>query len=197
MGTDRYRRWDQTSSSGDEIADSSLVHALTTLSSHLSHLANTLPQLSTIKLYRQIIHHLSNHIAQRGVYAGWSKFTQFGGRAFQAEVEDFIQASVQALSSPSSSETQPQGDSHHGIPREIVESPWTDLRAMAKVLALPNDTQSDTDDQKDGKAVTFAQAMAAAWSDGESLDVFYERMGIELDRAHLHAVLRRRVECWR
>lgn len=74
---------------------------------------------------------------------------------------------------------------------------------MAKVLALPNDTESDPDtDAKgngngSGKGVTFAQGMAAAWSDGESLDVFYDRLGIELDRAQLHAVLRRRVECWR
>ena len=82
------------------------------------------------------------------------------------------------------------------IPREIIESPWIDLRAMAKVLALPNDTEEDGSGGG-AKGVTFAQAMAAAWSDGESLDVFYERMGIELDRAQLHAVLRRRIECWR
>lgn len=181
------------------MADASLVNALTTLSTNLAHLAATLPQLTTIRLYRQIIHHLSNHIAQRGVYSGWSKFTQYGGRAFQSEVEDFVQASTQALLSPatdsSGSGTSPAND----IPREIIESPWTDLRAMAKVLALPNDTESSQsgDGDKGGVSVTFAQAMAAAWSDGESLDVFYDRMGMEMDRAQLHAVLRRRMECWR
>lgn len=166
------------------------MNALTTLSSNLSHLAGTLPQLSTIRLYRQIVHHISNHIAQRGVYSGWSKFTQFGGKAFQSEVEDYIHASTQALTSTPTSSTGSQ-DHQYGIPPAIIESPWIDLKAMGKILALPNDTDGDT------KGVTFAQAMAAAWSDGESLEVFYERMGIELDRALLHAVLRRRVECWR
>lgn len=156
----------------------------------MSHLASNLPQLSTIRLYRLIIHHLSNHIAQRGVYSGWSKFTQFGGRSFQSEVEDFVQASLQSLSPADTTLTHGSG-----IPREIIESPWTDLRAMAKVLALPNDTESEAEGGP--KGVTFAQGMAAAWSDGESLDVFYDRLGIGLDRAQLHAILRRRVECWR
>lgn len=100
---------------------------------------------------------------------------------------DFVHASTEAFASASVSVTAPVGE----VPRSVVEAPWTDLRAMAKVLALP------TEDADAAGGVTFAQAMAAAWSDGESLGVFYERMGMDMDRAQLHAVLRRRVECWR
>ena len=110
-----------------------------------------------------------------------------------------MQASTQALISPATDSSGSGTSPTYAIPREIIESPWTDLRAMAKVLALPNDTESSQSGDGDtgGVSVTFAQAMAAAWSDGESLDVFYDRMGMEMDRAQLHAVLRRRMECWR
>lgn len=180
VSTDRGRRWDQSSDNTEETPnDTSLVNALTTLSSDLAHLASCLQPLQTIRVYRRIITHLTNHIAQRAVYSGWSKFTMAGGKAFQHEISDFLQSSIDALSPA-------------GIPPPVIEAPWDQLVSIGKVLSLPNDTES-----RDEVAATFAQAMAAAWSDGESLDLFYQRLGIEMDRAQLHAVLRRRVECWR
>lgn len=157
------------------------MHALTTLSTDLSYLSSNLSPLQAIRVYRRTIAHLTNHIAQRGVYSGWSKFTVHGGKSFQTEIADFIQACSEAFTPAE-------------IPRNVIEAPWQGLVAMGKVLALPTDVEGP---QSDREGVTFAQAMAAAWSDGESLDVFYKRMGLEMDRAQLHAVLRRRVECWR
>ena len=76
--------------------DPNLVQALTTYSSLLFSLT-VLPPTLTSKIYRRIVSHLSNHIVQRVVYAGWSKFSPQGGKDFSDEVKDWIETSSTAV----------------------------------------------------------------------------------------------------
>ena len=167
-----HRRWDQAASE-DREPDASLLNGITALSTHLGELAQTLPILTTSRLYRRIVSHVSNHIQQRAVYAGWSKFSAVGGKDFADEITDWRQASASAL---------PKGMS--------VDAPWTRLVDISRVLSLPTASRD---------LPTFSQAMAAAWSDGqEALQAFTQRLGlVDLNRADLQGVLRRRIECWR
>lgn len=168
----RFRRWDQATFD-DKVTGPSLLTAITTLSTHLTELSQTLPNLTTSRLYRRIVLHLSNHIQQRAVFAGWSKFSAAGGREFANEITDWRQACAASL------------------PEEIVvDAPWTRLSDIARLLSLPSET---------GDGATFSQAMAAAWSDGEdTLRTFVERVGwVDVSRSDLQGWLRRRVECWR
>ena len=162
------RRWDQTTTD-DRGTDASLLTAITTFSTHLTDLNHTLPLLTTSRLYRRIVLHISNHIQQRAVYAGWSRFTAIGGRDFADEAADWRQASSSSL---------PENI--------IVNSPWTRLSDIGRILSLPSDA-------------TFSLAMAAAWSDSEeSLQNLNERIGlVDVGRNELQGILRRRIECWR
>ena len=164
-------RWDPTTPN-DREPDASLLNAMTSFSTQLVELKQTLPNLVTSRLYRRVVLHLSNHIQNRAVYSGWSKFTAIGGREFANEVNDWRQVSSST------------------IPDSMVSvGPWTRLCDISRVLSLPGD----------GDDVTFSQAMAAAWSDGdESLRSISERIGlVDLTRIELQGVLRRRIECWR
>ena len=156
------RRWDES-----QEPDPSYLSSLATYSSHLSTLA-ILPTVPTLRVYKRLVDHLSNHIQQRAVYAGWSKFNAEGGHDFIEEIRDWV----------STSETA-------SIPKSAVKAPWTRLCDIAQVLSL-----------NDGE-VTFAQAMAAAWSGEESFDLFVKRLGIKMGRGDLQGVLKRRVDCWR
>jgi hypothetical protein len=160
------------------------MHALTTFSSHLAHLASTLPTLVLSRIYRRVVSHISNHIQQRAVYSGWSKFTATGGTDLASEVEDWRQTSASAITA---------GVGGAGID---PDAPWRRLVAISRILAIPSE-RSDA-------GVTFSQAMAAAWSDSEDgLETFWERLGVgreggaEMTRLELQGVLRRRGDCWR
>ena len=167
-----HSRWDRTE--GDSVPDASLLHALTTYSSHLSTLA-LVPEISRSRIYRKIAHHLTNHISQRAVYAGWSKFTVLGGQDFNQEIADWINTSMKL--------DLPGGEA-------AVKVPWKGLEDAGRVLSLPEDAEGDQ--------VTFGQAMAVAWTDGdEAWRVWTERTGWGGDREALKAVLRRRLDCWR
>lgn len=185
------RRWDVATSeapwSSDtpdidipEHREAALVGALTTFSTLVSAFTADLPPAATARVYRRVATHLANHITQRAVFAGWSKFTAKGGKALQGEIDDWRSAASTALSA---------------APSVAVDAPWTKLAAMANVLALPTENQTgvSTLDQP-----TFAQAMAAAWGAPSALESLKERAGIkELSGDELQTVLRRRVECWR
>jgi hypothetical protein len=66
-------------------------------------------------------------------------------------------------------------------------------------LSTEDHEQRKREGEKHEGTPTFAQAMAAGWSDGgESLRMFLERAGVDgMGRQELQGVLRRRVECWR
>jgi len=165
------RRWDRTE--GDQAPDTSFLHALTTLSSHLSTLS-LMPPIAKSRVYRRIVSHLTNHISQRAVYAGWSRFSQVGGQDFASEVKDWINTSKE-LDLPGTAG---------------AEAPWRTLREAGTILSLPNDAEEDEP--------TFGQAMAVAWSDSEeSLKRWRERTGMSMGREEMKALLRRRAECWR
>jgi hypothetical protein len=174
------RRWDRAATGEETIEPStSLVNSLTTLSSHLSTLYSTLPPLATLRVYRRVVQHLSNHIQNRAVYSGWSKFSPGGGKDFAEEVDEWIGISKSSLAL--SIDTIPGG-------LAAVEAPWERLRDISRILSLPTD---------EGDGPTFAQAMAAAWSDGEeSYGLFCQRLGVSLDRQDLRGVLKRRLDCW-
>lgn len=147
------------------------------------------------RLYRRIAAHISNHIQQRAVFSGWSRFTATGGQSFAAEIEDWVQASQEAMRTLASND----GSAAAALSAMAVEVPWAHLRDTGKILGLPNgDEPSDAAVSASVSAI-FAQSMAAAWSDGtESLKLFLERVGIEnMEREDLQAILRRRTECWR
>jgi len=182
------RRWD-LGSENDEVGASpndvdrvdapstSLVSALLAFTSLLSTLSRTLSRPTTARIYRRVASHLVNHITQRAVFAGWSKFTALGGRALQHEVDDWRLAAAQGVGE------------EEGI---AVDPPWHKLASMATILALPSEAEAE------GDGVTFAQAMAAAWGAPSALESLKERAGVkDLSVEELQAVLRRRVECWR
>ena len=166
------RRWDR--SEGDSVPDSSLLHALTTYRSHLSTLA-IVPSIPQSRLYRRIANHLVNHISQRAVYAGWSKFSVLGGKDFAAEIQDWINMSREL--------NLPGGE-------VAVTAPWKGLEEVGWVLSLPAELMGDD--------VTFGQAMAVAWSDGEEgWRAWVERTKMRMGREELKGVLKRRADCWR
>ena len=133
------------------------------------------------RIYRLCVSHLSNHIIQRAVYAGWSKFTLIGGADFAQEVQEWIETSSEAL-----------GPAAAGADESAMiaaKAPWKHLTDVGRILTLPTGVS--------GEDVTFEQAMAVAWSDGESYERFCERVDVALGKEELRMILRRRVECWR
>lgn len=170
------RRWDRTE--GEGVPDSSLLHALTTYSSHLSTLS-LVPPLPALRVYRKIVNHLTNHISQRAVYAGWSKFTWLGGKDFADEIKDWINTSLQI--------DLPGGE-------VSARAPWKGLEDVGKMLQLPTEDEAG---EGEGGTATFGQAMAVAWSGGdEGMKVWQDRTGIKMDRQTLRDVLKRRKDCW-
>lgn len=168
------RRWDLgLDGSESEVSDPSLVAGLTSYGSLLGVVGRNLPRASTARVYRRISLHLVNHIAQRAIFAGWSKFTATGGKALAAEVSDWRHAASAAL------------------PNLKTDGAWSRLADMAAVLSLP------TESEKEGDLPTFSQAMAAAWGSSEALESVQARAGVSLDETDMQDVLRRRVECWR
>lgn len=174
------RRWDVGADSSEpEPSDASLVAALTTFTSLLRLAATALPRPALARVYRRISAHLVNHIAQRAVYSGWSKFSVGGGRALAAEVRDWQAAARAAL------------------PQLGRDRAWSRLAEMATILSLPSGSAGGFDGDA-GDTPTFAQAMAAAWGAPAALESLKARAGVsELDQEAMQAVLRRRVECWR
>ncbi|WWD01416.1 hypothetical protein V866_008360 [Kwoniella sp. B9012] len=168
------RKWDRPPSLEPTEPSPHLLAALTTYSSHLRSLTSTLPPIVVSRLYRRIVDHLSNHILQRGVYAGWSKFAEHGGIDLQLEVKEWKEVSSNSLGENSIIS---------------VNAFWRKLDDISSILALPTGEAKDK--------VTFAQAMASAWDGEEGLKVFNERLGVDMGREELQSVLRRRVECWR
>ncbi|CAK9780171.1 hypothetical protein CC85DRAFT_270800 [Cutaneotrichosporon oleaginosum] len=171
------RRWDVGLEDGPDAPDpdtessSSLVSALTSYTSLLRLCAGALPRPALARVYRRITSHLVNHIAQRAVYAGWSKFTAAGGRALASEVGDWRAAARLAL------------------PGTKTDAAWSKLAEMAAVLSLPSGGG--------GESASFAQAMAAAWGAPAALENLTRRIGVEMGAEEMQGLLQRRVECWR
>ncbi|KAJ9116397.1 hypothetical protein QFC22_004839 [Naganishia vaughanmartiniae] len=169
------RRWDTPTSPEETRLDPALVSPLTTFSAQLAHLVRILPPAKSRKLYRSIVSHISNHIMQRAVYAGWSKFTETGGRELLNEVEAWIEASRHGL------------EDSNAI--RFPEFAWSQLHEAARVLALPKDLTPE-------KSMTFSQAMALVF--GDDYNRFTESLGLkEMPQEQAQAVMRRRIECWR
>ncbi|EIW69690.1 hypothetical protein M231_06298 [Tremella mesenterica] len=198
------RRWDPPTSEHHTEPDSSLSSSLTTYTSHLTCL-HLLPPVQTSSIYRRIVNHLVNHISQRAVYAGWSKFTSQGGRDLYTEIEDWVQAGT-CLSHP-----------EEGIPMEMVKAPWNKLMDMAKVLSLPTESEVSSisrerlgsstgvrggeEDQRgrhgakgEEEVMTFENAVDVAWGDEDVFERFKSKVGITIMREEVQGVLKRRVE---
>ncbi|WVQ81558.1 hypothetical protein IAT38_003682 [Cryptococcus sp. DSM 104549] len=184
------RRWDNPPSTEPTIPSAYLLSALTTYTAHLTTITATLPPLVTSRLYRKIVADLSRHIMQRGVYSGWSKFSEMGGRDFQCEVDEWkdVSAGVFNRKAKELSAWEVQ-----------VDAPWKTLSDVSKLLSLPTSFEGVNvkDGDNVGEAPTFAQGMAAAWAAGKGLVAFEERLGVDLGKEEIQAVLRRRMECWR
>lgn len=174
LKTHLQRRWDDGLDGTEvQVSDPSLVAGLTSYGSLLGVVGRDLPRASTARVYRRISLHLVNHIAQRAVFSGWSKFTAAGGRALASEVSDWRHAAATAL------------------PNVKTDGAWSRLADMAAVLSFPAESE------KEGDGATFAQAMAAAWGSPAALDSVQARAGVSFDTEDMQALLRRRVECWR
>ncbi|KAK8869829.1 hypothetical protein IAR55_000397 [Kwoniella newhampshirensis] len=198
------RRWDNPLSSDRVEPSSQLLSALTTYTSHLTLLSSTLPRLVISRIYRKIVLHITNHILQRGVYSGWSKFSERGGRDLGEEVEEWKDISRRVLSNQ-------DVDSGGKIGGTIIidsDRPWKRLQDITKILSLPTSSTSSTSDEDDSTApptrakITFDEAMNVAFIDdksdgGEARKRFLDQLGVELDGPELIGVLRRRVDCWR
>ncbi|KAJ9103304.1 hypothetical protein QFC20_004779 [Naganishia adeliensis] len=169
------RRWDTAQAPEELRLDTALVMPLTTFSAQLAHLARILPPATTRRSYRSIVSHVSNHIMQRAVYAGWSKFSAIGGQELLGEVEAWIEASRHGL----------EGSNVIRFP----EIAWSQLYEAAKVLALPKDVTPE-------KTMTFSQAMALVF--GNEYNRFTESLGLkEMSQDQAQSIMRRRIECWR
>ncbi|ODO11585.1 hypothetical protein I350_00367 [Cryptococcus amylolentus CBS 6273] len=177
------RTWDNPPSTETSEPSPHLIAALTTYTSHLSALLPLLPPIASSRVYRRIVHDLSRHILQRGVYSGWSKFSEQGGRDFQSEVKEWQEATAEAFS-----RYEREGKVGVDIPFQL---PWVKLEQVAVILSLP--TSSSTE----GNVPTFPQAMAAAWANDASAQAFGQRVGVQTDRTELQGLLRRRMECWK
>lgn len=175
------RRWDTTTdpSADDSELPPALLPALLSLSKHLSLLAALLPPPVLTAVYRRVVDHLSNHITQRAVFAGWSKFTADGGADFAREVAGWVNTSTLALG---------------GVVRRPA-APWRRLEDMGRILAL--DDRSSEDDG-DGDVVKWSAVLDALrrkdeagfeglMRDGLSLSVFGNDEALE--------VVKRRVDC--
>jgi hypothetical protein len=152
-----------------------LIGPLTTLSAHLGHLARMMPAGALGRLYRSIVAHITNHIMQRAVYAGWSKFTEYGGEELVSETSAWIEASkLGLLECPS---------------MRRPELPWQPFVETARLLALPTETRED-------EPVAFAQAVAMAFDSqyGRLTELMHIK---ELDQGQAQTVLKRRNDCWR
>ncbi|WWD15898.1 hypothetical protein CI109_100322 [Kwoniella shandongensis] len=186
------RRWDNN----ERVEPSSqLLSSLTTYTSHLTLITSILPRIVVSRIYRKIVQHISNHILQRGVYAGWSKFSQMGGKDLSEEVEEWKDISRRVLGSTSSSSTNIDNGGGGGGLVIDTDVQWRRLEGIAKILALP----SSDEEEGGGGGPTFTQAMGVAWSDSgsEARRSFLNRVGVDIGDEELIAVLRRRVECWR
>lgn len=176
------RRWDgQEAEVVDEALgpDASLLVPLTTLSTQLAHLVRSLPPLAATRVYRDVTAHLSNHIQQRVVHSGWSKFTAAGGKSLSAELDAWVEACEMGL------QGAPAGSLAHR-----AEGPWRTLREMSRILSLPVEPPA-----KDG--LSFVQAMALAFSDDDGAASALKKLELaELDADQMRAVMKRRVE-WR
>lgn len=171
------RRWDTPEDSSADALEwqpgTALVTAMSALSSQLGLLARTLPPKDLSKIYRLTVAHLSNHILQRAVFAGWSKYTATGGLELALEVDAWCEVCIIGL------------DGHVRKP----EAPWRELRDASVILSLPQEPSGD------GRP-SFSQAMALAF--GGDLDRLRERLGIvALEDQKIQAIMRRRIECWR
>ncbi|WWC90049.1 uncharacterized protein L201_004981 [Kwoniella dendrophila CBS 6074] len=172
------RKWDRPPSVEPTDPSSHLLAALTTYSTHLTALSTTLSPITVSRIYRKVVDHLSNHMLQRGVYAGWSKFSEHGGIDLNLEVKEWKEASSNSLSSAPSMTAILS-----------INTPWKKLEDISRVLSLPTGEAKDK--------VTFAQGMASAWDGEEGLKLFNDRLNTNLSREELQSVLRRRGECWR
>lgn len=179
------RRWDNPPSTEPINPSAHFVSALTTYTSHISALLSLLPSLTTARLYRRIVDELSRHILQRGVYSGWSKFSESGGQDFREEINEWKEATAQVFSS------NQWNKDVWAIP---YDTPWNQLVYVSKLLSLPT---SPSPQSENDQGPTFSQAMAAAWADGSSLVEFENRLGIEMGKEEMQRILRRRMECWR
>lgn len=179
------RRWDNPPSTEPINLSAHFVSALTTYTSHISTLLSLLPSLTTARLYRRIVDELSRHILQRGVYSGWSKFSERGGQDFREEINEWKEVTTQVFSSNQSNKDV------WAIP---YDTPWNQLVYVSKLLSLPT---SPSPQSENDQRPTFSQAMAAAWADGSSLVEFENRLGIEMEKEEMQRILRRRMECWR
>jgi RAD50-interacting protein 1 len=170
------RRWDTPEDSSADALEwqpgTALVTAMSALSSQLGLLARTLPPKDLSKIYRLTVAHLSNHILQRAVFAGWSKYTATGGLELALEVDAWCEVCIIGL------------DGHVRKP----EAPWRELRDASVILSLPQEPSGD------GRP-SFSQAMALAF--GGDLDRLRERLGIVLEDQKIQSIMRRRIECWR
>ncbi|XAO24018.1 hypothetical protein I312_102808 [Cryptococcus bacillisporus CA1280] len=179
------RRWDNAPSTEPINPSAHFVSALTTYTSHISTLLSLLPSLTTARLYRRIVDELSRHILQRGVYSGWSKFSESGGQDFREEINEWKEVTAQVFSS------NQWNKDVWAIP---YGTPWNQLVYVSKLLSLPT---SPSPQSENDQGPTFSQAMAAAWADGSSLVEFENRLGIEMEKEEMQRILRRRMECWR
>ncbi|WVQ71643.1 hypothetical protein IAR50_001183 [Cryptococcus sp. DSM 104548] len=177
------RTWDNPPSAETSEPSPHLIAALTTYTSHLSALLPLLPPIASARIYRRIVNDLSRHILQRGVYSGWSKFSEQGGRDFQNEVNEWHEATAEVFG-----KIEREGQGGVDIPFQM---PWAKLGQVAVILSLP--TSSSTE----GDVPTFPQAVAAAWATDDSARAFGQRVGVQICREELQALLRRRMECWK
>ncbi|KAL7423932.1 hypothetical protein Q5752_001517 [Cryptotrichosporon argae] len=216
------RRWDAAApaaaDAADELADDAETRALGEHAPALLAAADTwaallaaldaIPPAPALRIYRRAATQIAHHVAQRAVFAGWSKYTAHGGDELHAAVRRLVASSGSGLRAVLDAHGHGHGHDAVDVNVNVIERPWRELQAAAALLRLPSEAGKagsaapmDARDAKNAKDAkdepTFSQAMAAAWTGGAPLDRFAARVGVEMGADAMQAVLRRRVECWR
>lgn len=140
------------------------------LSSHLTFLQSSLPEITFTVLYRRIAARLCTHILHRAVlYRGRRRLTLREGRAVQRECELWVDTCQMAFGSTS-------------IGRPRVEAPWRKLIMAARLLGAEGERWEQVVD------ATFGTKGTADWE-----DVMTDAVGYcELGRDEVMQILRMR-----
>ncbi|KAL7410048.1 TIP-1 family-domain-containing protein [Mrakia frigida] len=185
------RRWDapaplSTDSEDQPTLPPTLLTPLTILSTHLTYLSTLLPPSTYVSatLYRSIVSHLSYHIIQRAVKAGWSKFSEVGGKEFESEVQAWIESSRIGLRSATAAKGAGRGG-------KGVERPWRKMREMGTLVGLPAAEKGDGEE-----GMRFREVVELMQDGGEEDEKKVRKVldVKELTRAEILEVLKRRLD---
>ncbi|KAI0706059.1 RINT-1 family protein [Cytidiella melzeri] len=155
----------------DDIAlPTSLLGPISLLSTHLTYLQATVPQMTATTLYRRIASHLALHVSQRAImYRGRARVTPHEGRTILAECELWVETCRHALAKAS----------------VRAEAPWRSLLQAGRIIGAQGEAW-----------MKIVDATLGTGSDGDWEAVMVDVVGLaELSREDVSRVIRTRADC--